>query len=193
MKMVSAAQPSQCYLHHNRNKKGGWGCVGITNRRRQGIGGVYLLVDLDADGALGDVPDASGAAVVELVRHALVDGAVHLDVDVVGDLVGAKVRRERDVPLLAERPREGVARARARPQPAGIFLLLVLLPAAGRRRERAVLGFERSEATLTYRWILGHGLLGNSIILDWLIDRDATDWTELLPYWAASNWAVSSN
>jgi hypothetical protein len=192
MKMVSAAQPSQCYLHHNRNKKGGWGCVGITNRRRQGIGGVYLLVDLDADGALGDVPDASGAAVVELVRHALVDGAVHLDVDVVGDLVGAKVRRERDVPLLAERPREGVARAR--PQPAGIFLLLVLLPAAGRRRERAVLGFERSEATLTYRWILGHGLLGNSIILDWLIDRDATDWTELLPYWAGpSNWAVSSN
>jgi hypothetical protein len=53
--------------------------------------------------------------VVELVRHALVDGAVHLDVDVVADLVGAQVGGERDVTLLAEGAREGVARARAHP------------------------------------------------------------------------------
>ena len=74
---------------------------------------VYLLVYLDADGALGDVPDATGAAVVELVRHPLVDGAVHLDVDVVADLVGAEVGGERDVALLAEGAREEVARPRA--------------------------------------------------------------------------------
>ena len=74
---------------------------------------LYLLVDLDADGALGDVPDATGAAVVELVRHALVHGAVHLDVDVVADLVGAEVGGERDVALLAEGAREEVARPRA--------------------------------------------------------------------------------
>lgn len=78
---------------------------------------LYLLVDLNADGALGDVPDASGATVVELVWHALVHGAVHLDVDVVADLVGAQVRGERDVPLLAERPREQVAGPRPQPVP----------------------------------------------------------------------------
>ena len=74
-----------------------------------------LLVDRDADGALGDIPDAPGAAVVELVRHALVHGAVHLDVDVVADLEGAEVGGERDVPLLAEGAREEVARPRAQP------------------------------------------------------------------------------
>ena len=82
---------------------------------KKGIRVVYLLVDLDADGALGDVPDATGAAVVELVRHPLVDGAVHLDVDVVADLVGAEVGGERDVALLAEGAREEVARPRAQP------------------------------------------------------------------------------
>jgi hypothetical protein len=55
--------------------------------------------------------------VVELVRHALVHGAVHLDVDVVADLVGAEVGRERDVTLLAERPREQVAGPRPQPVP----------------------------------------------------------------------------
>lgn len=79
--------------------------------------GLYLLVDLDADGALGDVPDAAGAAVVELVRHALVHGAVHLDVDVIADLVRPQVGGERDVTLLAERPREEVARPRPQPVP----------------------------------------------------------------------------
>jgi hypothetical protein len=64
--------------------------------------GQYLLVDLNADGALGDVPDATGATVVELVGHALVDGAIHLDVDVLADLVGVEVGGEQDVPLLAE-------------------------------------------------------------------------------------------
>ena len=72
-----------------------------------------LFVDLDADGALGDVPDATSAAVVELVGHPLVDGAVHLDVDVFADLVRPEVRRQRDVPLLPEGPREEIPRPRS--------------------------------------------------------------------------------
>lgn len=48
---------------------------------------------------------------VELVGHALVDGAVNLDVDVLADLVGLEVGGERDVTLLPERPREEVAGA----------------------------------------------------------------------------------
>ena len=87
----------------------------------------YLLVDLDADGALGDVPDAPGAAVVELVRHALVHRAVHLDVDVLADLVGAQVGGEIDVPLLAEAPREQVARPRPQPMPRRHLPCLLLL------------------------------------------------------------------
>ena len=35
-----------------------------------------LLVDNDSDGVLSDIEDTTGLTVVELVRHALVDGAV---------------------------------------------------------------------------------------------------------------------
>ena len=84
----------------------------LNKMRREG-GDVNLLVDLDADGALGDVPDLAGASVVELVGHALVDGAVNLDVHVVPDLVRPQVRRQRYIPLLPERSREEVARARS--------------------------------------------------------------------------------
>lgn len=69
---------------------------------------INLLVDLDTDGALGDVPDASGTAMVELVGHTLVDGAVNLDIDMVADPVGLEVGGERDVPLLPEGPREQI-------------------------------------------------------------------------------------
>lgn len=61
-----------------------------------------LLVDFDADGALSDIPDPTGTTMVELVRHALMNGAVHLDVDIISDLVGAKVGSQGDVPLLPE-------------------------------------------------------------------------------------------
>lgn len=44
-----------------------------------------LLVDLDTDSAGGDVPDLTGAAVVELVGHALVDGTIALNVNVVAN------------------------------------------------------------------------------------------------------------
>ena len=60
------------------------------------------LVELDADGTLLDAPDTAGATVVELVGHALVDGAVHLDVDVVADLVGAEVGGKAGKTVLAE-------------------------------------------------------------------------------------------
>ena len=73
---------------------------------------VDLLVDFDADGALGDVPDLAGAAVVELVGHALVNCAVNLDVDIVADVVSSQVCREMDRPLLAEGSREQIPRPR---------------------------------------------------------------------------------
>lgn len=61
-----------------------------------------LLVDLDADGPLRDVPDPTRPPVVELVGHALVDGAVDLDVDVLAGPVGFEVGGERDVTFLPE-------------------------------------------------------------------------------------------
>lgn len=64
---------------------------------------------------------------VELVGHALVDGAIDLDVDVVADLVGAKVGRQGYVTLLPERPREQVPRPRPQTMPRR-HLPLPLLP-----------------------------------------------------------------
>jgi len=49
---------------------------------------------------------------VELVRHALVDGAVNLDVDVIADVVGSEVSGEGDGSLLPEGAREGISGAR---------------------------------------------------------------------------------
>lgn len=51
-----------------------------------------LFVDFNADGAFGDVPDLTGAAVVELVGHTLVDGAVNLDIHIIADVISPQVR-----------------------------------------------------------------------------------------------------
>lgn len=40
-------------------------------------------VDFNADGSLGDVPDWSGAAMVELMGHALVNGHIPLDIHII--------------------------------------------------------------------------------------------------------------
>ena len=45
-----------------------------------------LLVDDDSDGSGVDIEDGAGAAVVVLVRHALVDGSIDDDVNDVSDL-----------------------------------------------------------------------------------------------------------
>ena len=70
-----------------------------------------LLVDFDPNSTFGDIPDATGAAMVELVRHSLVDGAVNLDVDIIADVVGSEVCGEGDGTLLPEGTREGISSA----------------------------------------------------------------------------------
>lgn len=72
-----------------------------------------LFVDDNTDGMRGDVEDATGLAVIELVRHALLNGTVALDVDDIAALVDLKVGRERDDTSLTERSREEVASASA--------------------------------------------------------------------------------
>ena len=61
-----------------------------------------LLVDLNAHRALCHVPHAAGATVVVRERHALLDGTVGLDVDVVSELVGLEVGLEAGHSVLAE-------------------------------------------------------------------------------------------
>lgn len=62
-----------------------------------------LLVDDDSDGGLGDVVDDARLAVVDLVGHTLLDGAVGLDVDNVTDTVGLHVCAESDHALYFKR------------------------------------------------------------------------------------------
>ncbi len=75
----------------------------------------YLLIYHNADGALGDIPDNTGAAMVELVRHSLMHGTVHLDVHIVANLVVAKVRGQVDVSFMPERTREQIPGPRSQP------------------------------------------------------------------------------
>ena len=48
---------------------------------------VHTAVDEETDGARRNVPDDTSAAVVESVRHALVDSAMDMDIDNVTDAV----------------------------------------------------------------------------------------------------------
>ena len=48
---------------------------------------VNAAVDEETDGAWRNVPDDTSAAVVESVRHALVDSAIDMDIDNVTDAV----------------------------------------------------------------------------------------------------------
>lgn len=69
----------------------------------------YLLVHFNTNRALGNVPDLTSAAVVELVGHALVNGAINLDIDVIADVVGSQIGGQRNVTLLSEAPGEEIA------------------------------------------------------------------------------------
>lgn len=91
---------------------------GIINER---LKNADLLVDLDADGSLGNIPDSTSASVVELMWHTLVDGAVHLDVDVITDLVGAQVGRQGNVALLPEWTGKEIPCPRAQSMPSRHF------------------------------------------------------------------------
>lgn len=74
----------------------------------------YLLVHDHTDGTLGDIPHDSSAAVVEFMRHTLVNGTVHLDVHILSDLEVAQVDSQGDVTLVSEGAREQVSRPRAK-------------------------------------------------------------------------------
>jgi len=52
---------------------------------------VDLLVDSDTDGSLGHVENNSGASVVVLERHTLVDGGINFDINIVSSLEGSQV------------------------------------------------------------------------------------------------------
>jgi len=71
------------------------------------------LVHADSDGGLGDVEDDSGASVVSLVGHTLVDGRIGEDVDVVTDLHVHQVLAQVDGAVLPEFLGEHVARTRS--------------------------------------------------------------------------------
>ena len=73
----------------------------------------HLLVQLDADRAARHVPHAARAAVVVLVRHALVDRAVDDNVHEVAHLVRVQVGRQRRQAVLPEVLRELSAGASA--------------------------------------------------------------------------------
>merc|ERR1711871_1601184 len=73
----------------------------------------HNFVDDDTDSMRGDVENTSGAAVVELVWHTLLDSGVSLNVDVVPKTVVVEVGRHVWHTLGSERAREHVARAAA--------------------------------------------------------------------------------
>ncbi|PKU79147.1 hypothetical protein MA16_Dca000491 [Dendrobium catenatum] len=70
----------------------------------------YLLIDLDPNSPFCDVPHSSSPSMVEFVRHAYVYGGINLDINVLSKLVCPKVRRQRNVTLHPEGPREEVSR-----------------------------------------------------------------------------------
>lgn len=68
-----------------------------------------VLVHNDTHSVGGDIPHAASSAVVVLVGHALLDGGVGLDIDVVTKLVVDEVGRQIRHATLTKRAREHVA------------------------------------------------------------------------------------
>jgi len=84
------------------------------------------LVHANTDSGLGNVEDDTGAAVVVLVGHTLVDGGISEDVNVVTDLDGHHVLGEVDGSLLPEFLGKHVARTRAGSERVGHLVVFVL-------------------------------------------------------------------
>ena len=74
---------------------------------------IDILVDTDTNGGLGDVENDTGAAVVMLEGHTLVDGGVGKDVDVVTNFDGHEVLGEGGGAMVTELLGEHVARTRS--------------------------------------------------------------------------------
>ena len=60
------------------------------------------LIDNDSDSALGDVEDASGLAVVELMRHSEMLGWVSFDIDVLSHFEVGEIFADADGSMVAE-------------------------------------------------------------------------------------------
>jgi len=69
----------------------------------------YLFVDLNANSPGGHVPYNSCPALVESVRHALVNGTVHFDIHMVAQFVCGEIFSERWQAVLPEGLRKGVS------------------------------------------------------------------------------------
>ncbi len=103
---------------HNALQKvfAGVGLLDMLDAHRDALGQNAVtngLVDNDAEGALGHVEDASGAAVVELVGHALVDGRVGSNVDQIAHLVVHQIGAGSRHAVLAKVASKQLARARS--------------------------------------------------------------------------------
>ena len=72
---------------------------------------VHTAVDEETDGAWGNVPNDASAAVVESVRHALVDSAIDMDIDDVANAVCPELDRRSWHSVLAVLPPEEIASA----------------------------------------------------------------------------------
>jgi hypothetical protein len=71
------------------------------------------LVDNNTNSPGGDVVNATGPSLVELVGHTLVNSTINLDVHNISDLVGLQVSRQLDRTIGAELLGEQMASARA--------------------------------------------------------------------------------
>lgn len=82
---------------------------------------LYLLVDFNADGALGDIPDPTRTTMVKLVWHTFMDRPVNFDVHILSDFVGTKICGEVGRTLLSECSGKGIPSSRSQSVPSRHF------------------------------------------------------------------------